>query len=320
METMDRSRNVLIKDTHLEESNHEINNVDTIKALSSSLIQLLVICFIIHIFLNERHKQDQLRQEEKLQKEIDQHRNENDQLRKENEKLQRDIDERKAQFRNGWKKASLYPDWRKEFYQAVNVVLDPDTAHPALILSEGNRHVTLGKKSQDLPKNPQRFYSLPCVLGHHVISSGRCYWEVEVEHSEAWDLGLCRNNVNREGKISIKPQNGFWAIRFYKDEYWALTSLETKLILKERLARVCIFLEYEDGLISFYNMIDKSHIHTFSQDFFEGPLRPFFRLFSSDSGHLTICPVPQAAQPDENLHRGFTPVQGGSHNLHVSVD
>ncbi|XP_045682189.1 butyrophilin subfamily 2 member A2-like isoform X3 [Phyllostomus hastatus] len=265
METMDRCRDLLMKSvTHLEESNHEVNNVDTIKALSNSLIWV-VICFIIHVFQKELRKQG---------------------------KLQKEIGERKAQFRNGWKKASLYPDWRKEFYQAVNVILDPDTAHPALILSEGNKRVTLGKESQDLPKNPQRFHSLPCVLGHHVISSRRCYWEVEVEHSEAWDLGICRNNVTREGKISIKPQNGFWAIRFYKDEYWALTSLETKLFQKERLTRVCIFLECEDGLISFYNMIDKSHIHTFSQCSFEGPLRPFFRLFSSDPGHLTICPVP----------------------------
>uniref|UniRef100_A0A4X1TKD4 B30.2/SPRY domain-containing protein n=1 Tax=Sus scrofa TaxID=9823 RepID=A0A4X1TKD4_PIG len=101
-------------------------------------------------------------------------------------------DERKAQFRNGWQKSSLYPDWRKEFFQAVTITLDPDTAHPSLVLSEGNRRVTWGEKSQDLPENPQRFYSFPCVLGLQVITSGRCYWEVEVGDSQAWDLGICR--------------------------------------------------------------------------------------------------------------------------------
>nr|XP_031544191.1 butyrophilin subfamily 1 member A1-like [Vicugna pacos] len=187
-------------------------------------------------------------------------------------------------------------DWRKEFFQAVDVTLDPVTAHPALILSEKNRRIIWGEKPQDLPEDPQRFYSLPCVLGHQVITSGRCYWEVEVGDSGAWDLGICRPHVTRKGRISIKPEDGFWAIRFYKDEYWALTSPETQLTLKEHPATVCIFLEYEEGRISFYNMTDKSHIHTLSQGSFDGPLRPFFRLWSSDSGHLTICPVSEAAQ------------------------
>ncbi|XP_045860948.1 butyrophilin subfamily 1 member A1-like isoform X5 [Meles meles] len=213
---------------------------------------------------------------------------------KENGELRGKNDQRRAQFRNDWQNASLYPDWRKEFFQAANVILDPATAHPALILSEENRCVSCGKKPQDLPKDPQRFNSLPCVLGHPVITSGRCYWEVDIRDSGAWDLGICRNNVMRQGRICIKPEDGFWAIRFYKDEYWALTSPEMQLTVREHPARMCIFLEYEDGRISFYNMTDKSHIHTFSQGSFNGSVRPFFRLWLNDSKHLTICPVPEA--------------------------
>ena len=99
-----------------------------------------------------------------------------------------------------------------------------------------------------------------------------------------------------KGRISIKPEDGFWALGFYKQEYWALTSPETKLMVKEHPARVCIFLEYEEGRISFYNMRDKSHIHTLSQGAFGGPLKPFLRLWSSESECLTICSVPGAAQ------------------------
>uniref|UniRef100_G1L6Q7 B30.2/SPRY domain-containing protein n=1 Tax=Ailuropoda melanoleuca TaxID=9646 RepID=G1L6Q7_AILME len=177
---------------------------------------------------------------------------------------------------------------------AANVILDPATAHPALILSEENRCVTCGEKSQDLPRDPQRFNSLPCVLGHPVVTSGRFYWEVDIRDSGAWDLGICRHNVMRQGRICVKPEDGFWAIRFYKDEYWALTSPEMQLTLKEHPTRVCIFLEYEDGRISFYNMTDESHMHTFSQGSFNGSVRPFFRLWLNDSKHLTICPAPKA--------------------------
>ena len=74
----------------------------------------------------------------------------------------------------------------------------------------------------------------------------------------------------RKGRVCIKPEDGFWALRFYKQEYWALTSPETKITVKVHPARVCIFLEYEEGSVSFYNMVDKSHIHTLSQGAFGG--------------------------------------------------
>uniref|UniRef100_A0A4X1T6H7 B30.2/SPRY domain-containing protein n=1 Tax=Sus scrofa TaxID=9823 RepID=A0A4X1T6H7_PIG len=268
------------------ESQPKVDHVDN--NFATCLLKLLVMVLIFYVFREECFGNKKRKGNDQLK--------ENDQLRKENGKLQKEIDERKTQFRNGWQKSSLYPDWRKEFFQAVTITLDPDTAHPSLVLSEGNRRVTWGEKSQDLPENPQRFYSFPCVLGLQVITSGRCYWEVEVGDSQAWDLGICRPHVMRKGGISIKPEDGFWAIRSYNDEYWALTSPETQLIPKEHPARVCIFLEYEEGRISFYNMTDKSHIHTFSQGSFEGPLKPFFRLWPSDSACLTICPVLEAAQ------------------------
>nr|XP_023397169.1 butyrophilin subfamily 1 member A1-like [Loxodonta africana] len=200
-------------------------------------------------------------------------------------------------------------------YPQINVSLDPDTAHPNLILSEDRRRVTWEEKPRDLPDDPQRFVSLPCVLGQQVISSGRRYWEVEVGDIGAWDLGICRDNVMRKGRVFLKPQDGFWAIRLYNNEYWALTSPETQLTPKKHPARVCIFLEYEDRRISFYNMTDKFHIHTFNQCLFYGSLRPFFRLWSADSGHLTICPVSETAQPDDDPHRVPTPVLGTSYNL-----
>ncbi|KAM9739002.1 butyrophilin subfamily 1 member A1-like isoform 14-T14 [Dama dama] len=285
-----------------------VDGIDTLP----TILYLLVAFFIIEVFWREYHRNENMKKEkerikenetmkeekkseqDQLKKENDQPRKENDQLRKENDQLRRENDERKAQFKNGWQKTSLYPDWRKEFFQAVDITLDPVTAHPSLFLSEGNRCVTWGEKSQDLPEDPQRFHSLPCVLGHQVITSGRWYWEVEVGSHGSWDLGICRPHVMRKGRICIKPEDGFWALRFYKQEYWALTSPETKLTVKVHPARVCIFLEYEEGHISFYNMIDKSHLHTLSQGTFGGPLKPFFRLWPSESEHLTICPVPGA--------------------------
>ncbi|KAJ1068838.1 hypothetical protein K5549_018707, partial [Capra hircus] len=182
----------------------------------------------------------------------------------------------------------LFADWRKEEFQTVKLTLDAATAHPALFLSEEGRRVTWQEPCQELPSSPERFVSIPCVLGQLYVSSGRYFWEVEVQDAHSWDLGVCRNNVARTGRVTMSPQNGFWVIRLYDGEYWGLTSPETSLTLKEKPCRVGVFLDYEAGDVSFYNMTDESHICTFSKQAFYGGLRPLFRLWSSDSGPLVI--------------------------------
>ncbi|XP_047590915.1 butyrophilin subfamily 1 member A1-like isoform X1 [Lutra lutra] len=205
--------------------------------------------------------------------------------------FQQEIARRKAQYKSAWRKAQLYADWRKEEFQAVNVTLDEDTAHPSLLLSENRRQVTWQKSHQDLSSSTQRFDSLPCVLGQQHISSGRSFWEVKVKDAPSWDLGICLNNVTRKGMVNVSPQYGFWAIRLYNREYWALTSPETCLTIRETPHSVGIFLDYEDGDVSFYNMTDGSHIFSFTNNTFNGALRPLFRLWSFAAGSLTICPI-----------------------------
>lgn len=97
-------------------------------------------------------------------------------------------------------------------------------------------------------------------------------------------------NVIRKGRVTVSPQNGFWAIRLYNREYWALTSPEACLTVREIPHSVGIFLDYEAGDVSFYNMTDGSHIFSFPQNTFSGALRPLFRLWSSAPGSLAICP------------------------------
>nr|XP_044632272.1 HLA class I histocompatibility antigen, alpha chain G-like isoform X1 [Equus asinus] len=230
-------------------------------------------------------------EQEKELKESDQSEQERGELQNKLEKLQEEMDRRKAQFKSVWRNAPLYADWRKEEFEAVNLTLDATSAHPALRLSEKGRQVAWQEKPQDLPSSTQRFESLPCVLGQLNITSGRCYWEVEVGDTSSWDLGICRDNIIRKGRVTVSPQNGFWAIRLYEGEYWALTSPETLLTLRKKPLSVGIFLDYEAGDLSFYNMKDGSHIFTFPQNTFHGVLRPLFRLWSSDSGPLTVVKV-----------------------------
>ncbi|KAM6177356.1 butyrophilin subfamily 2 member A2-like [Erethizon dorsatum] len=207
--------------------------------------------------------------------------------------------------------------WRRTLVHAADVVLDPDTAHPELFLSEDGRSVRRGPSRQSLPDNPERFDCRPCVLGRESFSSGRHFWEVEVENVMVWAIGVCRDRVERKGEALLLPQNGFWTLEMFGNQYRALSSPEKILPMKERLCRVAVFLDYEAGDVSFYNMRDRSHIYTCPLSTFSGPLRPFFRL-GSDDNPLFICPVFTGAQgvmvPEGGLilHRPKTchPLQG----------
>ncbi|XP_053902734.1 butyrophilin subfamily 1 member A1-like [Malaclemys terrapin pileata] len=186
--------------------------------------------------------------------------------------------------------------WFVEFVFHMDVTLDPDTANPKLVLSEDRKHVRRGNTEQDLPNNPERFDHCYCVLGTQRFTGGKHYWEVEVGHKMRWDLGVCRETVRRKGKVTYTPRNGYWVMWLRGGEYKASTSPRTSFPVSIRPNRVGIFLDYEAGEVSFYNVTDRSHLFTFT-DTFSGMLRPYFHPCRSgkNMAPMIICPVPAEA-------------------------
>ncbi|XP_026765917.3 E3 ubiquitin-protein ligase TRIM39 isoform X1 [Pangasianodon hypophthalmus] len=181
---------------------------------------------------------------------------------------------------------------------AVDVTLDPDSAHPHLILSDDGKQVICGDEKQILPDNPQRFDYCACVLGKEGFSSGRFYYEVQVRGKTKWDLGVVRESINRKGKITASPKNGYWCVCLRnKTEYKALDSPRVSLSLKQAPQKVGVFVDYEEGLISFYDVDAKSHIYSFTGQSFTEKLYPVFSPCNNDGGKnsapLIICPVSQ---------------------------
>uniref|UniRef100_A0A8C0H8B1 Butyrophilin subfamily 1 member A1-like n=1 Tax=Chelonoidis abingdonii TaxID=106734 RepID=A0A8C0H8B1_CHEAB len=175
----------------------------------------------------------------------------------------------------------------------VDVTLDPDTAHPNLVLSEDRKRVRDGDKRQDLPDKPERFDRYPIVLGAEGFAGGRRYWEVEVGDKTGWELGVCRESVSRKRWVTLTPEDGYWVVELWDGVYQALTSSSTPLPMSARPSRVGIFLDYEAGEVSFYNVTDRSHLFTFTGTF-SGRLRPYFSPSYSAGGTnvapLSICP------------------------------
>ncbi|KAM8747118.1 E3 ubiquitin-protein ligase TRIM39-like isoform 1-T2 [Acanthopagrus schlegelii] len=171
---------------------------------------------------------------------------------------------------------------------AVDVVLDADTAHPNIVLSADGKQAGRGELLHIVPDNPQRFDPVICVVGKRGFLSGRFYFQVAVGAKTFWDLGVVKESVNRKGMITSKPENGYWTVRLRSgDEYRALDSPSVRLSLKEKPKTIGIFVDYEDGTVSFFNVETRSHIYTFTGCLFSERIFPFFSPGVCDEGKNT---------------------------------
>ncbi|XP_040018209.2 E3 ubiquitin-protein ligase TRIM21 [Gasterosteus aculeatus] len=168
---------------------------------------------------------------------------------------------------------------------AVDVTLDPDTAHPKLILSDDGKQVKDGDEKKNLPDNPERFNQCVLVLGKQSFSSGRFYYEVQVKGKTDWDLGVVRESINRKGNISASPQDDYWAIRLRNENnYSACADPSVRLSLESRPEKVGVFVEYEEGLVSFYDVGAAALIYSFTDCCFTEKLYPYFGPCLNDKG------------------------------------
>ncbi len=179
----------------------------------------------------------------------------------------------------------------------MDVTLDPDTAHPKFILSDDGKQVRDGDIRQKLPDTPERFDTCPCVLGKEGFSSGRCYFEVQVKGKTEWYLGVARESINRKGAITLTPSNGYWTVGLENgDEYKACDDdPSVSLSLRVKPQRVGVFVDYEEGLVSFYDVESSSHIYSFTAQSFTEKLFPYFSPCLNDEGKnsspLIITPL-----------------------------
>ncbi|XP_054877823.1 zinc-binding protein A33-like [Poeciliopsis prolifica] len=168
---------------------------------------------------------------------------------------------------------------------AVDVTLDPDAAHPNLILSGDGKQAKHGDVKKNLPDNPQRFSHCVSVLGQQSFSSGRFYFEVQVKGKTNWALGVVRESVDRKGTINLSPQKGFWTFWLRNGyEYKVGAGPSVRLHLHPGPEKVGVFVDYEEGLVSFYDVDAVDVIYSFTGCCFKEKLYPFFSPGLSDGG------------------------------------
>ncbi|NXQ84355.1 BT1A1 protein, partial [Nyctibius grandis] len=155
--------------------------------------------------------------------------------------------------------------------EEAKVVLDPDTAHCDLVLSDDCKSVKREDTLQDIPDNPERFKPWRCVLGREGFTSGRYYWEVEAVDGGGWTVGVSREDVKRKGEIEFKPEEGIWAVGQWAGQFQALTSPNRTLLPEiQTPKRIRVSLDYEEGRVAFFSVDEEIPIFTFPLASFEG--------------------------------------------------
>ncbi|XP_036435921.1 E3 ubiquitin-protein ligase TRIM39-like [Colossoma macropomum] len=186
----------------------------------------------------------------------------------------------------------------KEIVQCSPVTLDPNTAHPKLILSDELTTVRLGDERQQLPDNPERFDYQHFVLGSVGFNSGLHCWDVEVGDSKFWGLGVIEEFASRKGNVDSRV--GMWGMLLYNGVYAAgtLTGKRTPLPIQHKLRRITVQLDWNQGKLSFTDSLTNKHLHTIKHRFTE----KVFPFFYDDDIHcpLKILPVQSCVLPEQH--------------------
>ncbi|XP_018560420.2 LOW QUALITY PROTEIN: E3 ubiquitin/ISG15 ligase TRIM25-like [Lates calcarifer] len=152
-------------------------------------------------------------------------------------------------------KKLLEAQLKKVQQYAVDVTLDPDIVH------------LRPTQSNDACR---------CVLSEQGFTSGRFYFEVQVKKWVRWTVGVTRESSMKR-QITLSPNNGYWTVCFTRrGECYAPTDQSVRLSLKSKPKKVGVFVNYKEGLVSFYDVDTATLIYSFTGCSFTGKLYPFF--------------------------------------------
>ncbi|XP_037544847.1 butyrophilin subfamily 3 member A3 [Nematolebias whitei] len=158
-------------------------------------------------------------------------------------------------------------DWIAD--ASVDVTLDLDTANPDLLISPDEKKMRCGFERKDIPNFHQRFDGWWCAVGVEGLGSGRHYWEAEVGERD-WRLGVAKESALRKGFKSLNTNTGYLTLRLERgSELKALTVPFTALPPGLIPRKVGIYLDHNNGQLSFYDVDKRSHIYTYNEPFTE---------------------------------------------------
>ncbi|XP_064787317.1 butyrophilin subfamily 1 member A1-like isoform X2 [Oncorhynchus masou masou] len=140
-----------------------------------------------------------------------------------------------------------------------------------------------------------RFNQNTCVLGMEGYDKGTHYWEVDLGKKSQWSVGIAQETEKRDN-IQMYPDTGFWSICYKDKKLKTVEQASTFLPIELTPEKLGVFMDYEGGQITFFNVEKKCHIHSFYGMFTE-KLYPFFGPLFDCEEELKISPVVKRDKP-----------------------
>ncbi|XP_078073546.1 zinc-binding protein A33-like isoform X2 [Mustelus asterias] len=161
----------------------------------------------------------------------------------------------------------------------VPLTLDSESASLDLVLSKDQTMVKGRSKLKEFSHHAKRFSNYGCVLAREGFTTGKHYWEVNVESIDEWIIGAVKESIDRHSAFALTPSNGLWTLRKWNGNiYGPHHATESECCQNMNLQKVGVCVDYEGGQVSFYNADDMTHLYT-STDRFTEKIYPFFLPF-----------------------------------------
>lgn len=162
------------------------------------------------------------------------------------------------------------------------VHLNPDTAHPKLLVPSRGDCVTYSETWQDVPDLPCRFDTTLNVISSQGFSFGRHYWEMEVTGKTYWELGVTYPTIPRKGPSEacwLGRGEDSWCVEFFEGEYTAWHGgIPHQLPVLKRFSYIGILCSFPAGLVTFLEGDSMTPLFSFCVGTF------------TDCLHLALCP------------------------------
>lgn len=122
-------------------------------------------------------------------------------------------------------------------------------------------------------EGPHQFSRYLYAPGHMAISRGKFYYEVGTTGMCGWFIGVVRKSNLRKQKFRLNTRSGSWVLSLQNDnQYSALHDVPVSFVMPNKPERVILFVDYDNGLLSFYDADTQTLIYTFTGCKFKEPL------------------------------------------------
>jgi len=171
---------------------------------------------------------------------------------------------------------------------SCEITLDPNTAHTYLLLSEGNRKVTIMDKKQSYSSHPDRFTDYCQVLSRESLT-GRCYWEVEWRGGGV-HVAVTYKNISRAGDKNVFGYNDkSWVLLCRKTCYHFWYNKISTPVSGPQSSRVGVYLDHSAGILSFYSVSETMTLLHRVQTTFTQPLYAGLGLYFPVGSTAEFC-------------------------------